>query len=74
MNVNTVAQAKIEPISLPIPAAVAATGLSRSGLYRAAAEGKLLFRKAGRTTLVDAASLRAFVSSLPVAEIGGRTA
>ena len=46
------------------------SGLSRSGLYRAAAEGKLIFRKAGRTTLVDGASLAALVESLPVAKIG----
>lgn len=53
-----------------INAAVAWSGLSRSALYRAAAEGRLTFRKAGRTTIVDGASLAALIASLPVAQIG----
>ena len=57
-----------------IQSAVDWSGLSRSALYRAAAEGRLLFRKAGRTTIVDGASLAALVASLPPARIGTRDA
>lgn len=45
------------------------SGLSRSSLYRAAAEGKLVMRKCGRSTIVDGASLAALIGSLPVAVI-----
>ncbi len=53
-----------------IRGAVAWSGLSRSALYREAGAGRLLFRKAGRTTIVDGASLAALVANLPVASIG----
>jgi len=52
-----------------IPDAIAWSGLSRSGLYREAGAGRLLFRKAGRKTIVDGASLAALVASLPAATI-----
>jgi hypothetical protein len=50
------------------------SGLSRSALYRFAAQGRLTFRKAGRTTIVDGTSLAALVASLPPARIGTRDA
>ncbi|NKC33387.1 excisionase [Roseomonas sp. BU-1] len=53
-----------------ISGAVAWSGLSRSALYREAGAGRLLFRKCGRTTIVDGASLAALVASLPAASIG----
>lgn len=53
-----------------IQGAVLWSGLSRSALYRYAAEGLLTFRKAGRTTIVDGESLAALVASLPTAQIG----
>lgn len=34
------------------------SGLSRTALYELAAAGKIIFRKAGRRTLVDLKSLR----------------
>lgn len=52
-----------------IPAACEWSGLSRSALYRFAGEGRLIFRKAGRTTIVDGVSLAALVESLPPARI-----
>jgi len=52
-----------------IPMAVAISGLSRSAIYRAAGEGRIKLVKAGRTTLVDMASVRAFLASLPRAPI-----
>lgn len=57
------------PEMVPLPQAPAAFGLSRSALYRAAGEGKIRFVKLGRSTLVDAASVRAFLASLPTAVI-----
>ncbi len=53
-----------------VAGAVAWSGLSRSALYREAGAGRLIFRKVGRTTIVDGASLAALVASLPVASIG----
>lgn len=61
------------PEMLPIPRAVAVFGLSRSALYRLAAEGRVRFIKAGARTLVDAASVRAFLASLPEAKIGTKS-
>ncbi|KAA2211446.1 MerR family transcriptional regulator [Teichococcus oryzae] len=43
------------------------SGLSRTALYRAASSGQLLLRKAGRTTIVDGASLAALIEGLPFA-------
>jgi len=60
---------KLEPLALPIMAAVAVSGLSRSAIYREAGNGRIKLLKLGRTTLVDMASLRAFLASLPVAII-----
>jgi hypothetical protein len=59
----------IEPLALPILAAVAATGLSRSAIYREAGQGRIKLLKLGRTTLVDMTSIRAFLASLPTANI-----
>jgi predicted DNA-binding transcriptional regulator AlpA len=56
-------------VTVPLPQAPTILGLSRSAIYRAAAEGKIVLRKLGRTTLVDMASARAFIDSLPKAEI-----
>jgi excisionase family DNA binding protein len=44
-------------------------GLSRSGLYRLAGEGRIRMVKIGSRTLVDAASVRAFLATLPPAQI-----
>jgi hypothetical protein len=60
----------VQPITLPIHSAVAVTGLSRSAIYRAAAEGRIVLLKLGRSTLVDMASARAFVAALPRAAVG----
>ena len=43
--------------------------VSRSWLYRAAAEGKITLRKLGAITLVDLDSLRAVLADLPEAQI-----
>lgn len=55
----------LEPVAIPLTQAPAVYGLSRSRIYRAAAAGKVKLMKAGRATLVDAESMRAFLASLP---------
>lgn len=52
-----------------LPQAASWSGVSRSELYRAAASGRLILRKLGRSTLVDGESLAALISALPVAKI-----
>ncbi len=49
------------PLTYTLNAAAAASGLSRSTLYRHAAAGRLRLVKVGGRTLVDAGSLRALV-------------
>ena len=44
-------------IALSIPAAVAASGLSRSFLYRAMSRGELMFIKKGRRRLIPTEAL-----------------
>jgi hypothetical protein len=55
---------------LTIPRAVNWSGFSRSALYRYNAAGLLIFRKSGRTVLVDGASLAALIASLPETRTG----
>jgi hypothetical protein len=69
MNPTLAHLAPAAPEMARIPVAVAVSGLSRSTLYRLAAEGRITLRKAGRTTLVDIASVRAFLAGLPRATI-----
>jgi len=56
-------------LAAPIRQACALSGLSRSSLYRAAAAGRIRLLKHGRSSLVDMASLRAFIAGLPEAVI-----
>lgn len=60
----------IVPEMVPLPKAPAIFGLSRSHLYRLAAAGEIRLVKAASRTLVDAASVRTFLASLPPAVIG----
>ncbi len=62
----------LEPLALPLARAVLVTGLSRSAIYRAAAAGQLTLLKAGRTTLLEMNSARAFLAGLPRAAVGWR--
>jgi hypothetical protein len=59
----------IEPIAVRISDAQRVSGLSRSELYRRAGRGELILLKCGSSTLVDVASLRAVLASLPRAAI-----
>jgi len=62
---RTTAELCAEPVAVPLPSATAVFGLSRSVIYRLAAAGHIRLMKSGRSTLVDAASARAYLASLP---------
>jgi hypothetical protein len=62
----------IEPLALPIPAACATSGLSRSEIYRRLAAGDLHAVKAGSRTLILMESLRDHLASLPAATFGAQ--
>jgi excisionase family DNA binding protein len=59
----------LEPQFVPLPRAPALFGLSRSALYRLAADGRVRMVKMGARTLVDAESVRAFLATLPPVEV-----
>ena len=52
-------------ITVTIPDAVKATGMSRTSIYQALKRGELVAKKAGRRTLISVADLEAYVASLP---------
>lgn len=58
-----------EPVMGRINTARALFGVSRSWLYRQAKVTPPLFRKSGRSTLVDFEVLRMILNELPLAEI-----
>lgn len=57
-----------QPIAARIPDACRLSGLSRSALYRGWRDGRIAFRKLGRTTLVLMDSVRAYLAALPEAK------
>ena len=63
-NLNTAV-----PEMVPLPRAPGIFGVSRSALYRLAADGRIRMVKMGARTLVDAASVRAFLATLPALEV-----
>lgn len=58
------------PEMVPLPRAPAIFGLSRSNLYRLNAQRRIRMVKVGSRTLVDAASVRAFLATLPAVNVG----
>ncbi len=60
-----------EPLAVRLDEAERLCGLDRVTLYRINARGELIFRKVGRRTLVDFASLRRYLDQLP--EMRGRS-
>ncbi len=58
-----------KPLALRIPQAIRVSGISRSGLYRLAASGDVVFLKCGRCTLVEFASLEAVIGKLPKVKV-----
>jgi len=64
-----VPQRALTPVNVRLEDAQRISGFSRSGLYRRAAAGEIIFRKDGSRVLVDFASLKAAMEALPVAKI-----
>jgi len=60
----------MQPITLTIPDAVKATGMSRTSIYEALKRGDLTARKAGRRTLISFAELESYLTSLPTYQAG----
>jgi excisionase family DNA binding protein len=56
-------------LAFTIADAAKASGLGRTSLYELIGAGKLEARKAGNRTLIPADSLRAYLASLPAADI-----
>jgi hypothetical protein len=61
------------PEMVPLPRAPGVFGLSRSRLYLLAAEGRIRMVKCGSRTLVDAASVRGYLATLPAVTLRGAT-
>jgi len=59
----------LPPEMAPLPRAAPLFGLSRSALYRLAAEGHIRMVKFGGRTLVDCASVRTFLAGLPPVQL-----
>ncbi len=59
----------LEVLAYTIADAAKTSGLGRTTLYEAIGAKKLEARKAGGRTLIPAESLRAFIASLPAADI-----
>ncbi len=58
------------PLTLSIPDAVKATGMSRSALYEALKSGDLPAKKAGRRTLISYSDMQAYLANLPNYQAG----
>jgi len=53
----------LQPISYSINNAIAVTGLSRAGIYKAMREGTLPFKKFGKRTMILAEDLHKYIHS-----------
>ena len=58
-----------EPLAFTIADASKVSGLGRTSIYELIGAGKLRAIKAGNRTLIPADALRAFIASLPSAQI-----
>jgi hypothetical protein len=58
-----------EPVLMRLPEATRVYGFSRSALYLMASRKQIVFRKFGKSVLVEVAGLKAAVAALPVAQI-----
>lgn len=58
-----------DAIAYTILDATKASGIGRTSLYELIGAGKIEARKAGNRTLIPADSLRAYIASLPPADI-----
>jgi hypothetical protein len=61
---------ELQPIFVTIPDALRIAGFGRAKMYELLGQGAIVARKCGRRTLIDLRSLRAYLESLPAAQIG----
>jgi hypothetical protein len=69
----SIAPTTLAPEMVPLPRAPGIFGVSRSRLYLLAAEGRIRMVKCGSRTLVDAASVRGYLATLPPVTLRGAT-
>ena len=58
----------LEPLALSISDAAKLLAISKRSVYRLIAAGKIVARRHGKRAIVDAASLKAYYTSLPIWE------
>lgn len=68
-STNEAKDAQQGALLVSIPRAGEITGLGRTKIYGLIGDGALTARKCGRRVLVEMASIRAFVASMPAASI-----
>ncbi|AFL87461.1 DNA-binding protein, excisionase family [Terriglobus roseus DSM 18391] len=59
----------MEPLLVSVVEAAQACGISRSAMYELLAERKISSMKIGKSRLVEVASIKAFVASLPTDDV-----
>lgn len=57
------------PAYVPLPQVPTVFGLSKSATYRAVAQGQIVMRKLGRSSLVESRSVLEFLANLPAAQV-----
>ena len=60
----------VSPVAYSIKGSILASGLTRTAIFEAIRNGSLTARKAGRRTVILAADLRTFLTSLPRVQRG----
>lgn len=59
----------VQPLAVPLSQAPRVLGLSRRHIYRLAGAGRLTLLKSGRATLLCMDSARAYLATLPHAQV-----
>jgi hypothetical protein len=54
-----------EAVAVPLESVPHLTGLSRTRIFGAAKDGRLMVRKAGKSSIVELAEVRRYIRSLP---------
>ena len=57
------------PAYVPLPEVKDTFGISKSAVYRAVSEGRIVMRKLGRSSLVESRSVLEYLASLPTATV-----
>jgi hypothetical protein len=55
----------VEVVAVPLESVPHLTGLSRTRIFGAAKDGRLIVRKDGRTSIVELAEVRRYIRTLP---------